>query len=77
MPDKKTSNCNKSGHPALAGPLGYLPGVEIYEGYASMNPHNCAVKERSGAGVLVGPCCFYLDKGTTCPRHGKVKADNH
>lgn len=56
--------------------FGYLPGVEIYKGYAEANPHNCAVKERTGDGVPVGPCCFYLENGTTCPRHGKVKADN-
>lgn len=56
--------------------FGYLLGVEIYEGYARTNPHNCAVKERTGDGVPAGPCCFYLENGTTCPRHGKVKADN-
>lgn len=54
---------------------GYLPGVEIYKGYALSNPYNCAVKERTGDGVPVGPCCYYLDNGTTCPRHGKVKAN--
>ena len=53
---------------------GYLPGIEIIKGFASMHPQNCAVRERTGDGVSVGACCFYLDKGTTCPRHGKVKA---
>lgn len=53
--------------------FGYLPEVEIYPGYALMNPHNCAVKERTGDGVPVGACCFFLENGTTCPRHGKVK----
>lgn len=56
--------------------LDYLPGIEIYQGYAKMNPHNCAVKERTGDGIPVGPCCFYLENGTTCPRHGKVKSDS-
>lgn len=60
----------------LAEVTGYLPHVEIYIGYAKSNPHNCAVKERTGDGVAVGACCFYLENGTTCPRHGKVKADN-
>lgn len=54
----------------------YLPGIEIYEGYAKLNPNNCAVMERTGDGAPVGPCCFHLENGTTCPRHGKVKAYN-
>ena len=62
-------------HP-LDDATGYLQGIEIYQGYAQTNPHNCAVKERTGDGVPVGPCCFYLDNGATCPRHGKVKEDN-
>ena len=53
--------------------LGYSPGVEIYHGYAEANPYNCAVKERTGDGIPVGACCFFLEYGTTCPRHGKVK----
>lgn len=52
---------------------GYVAGVEIYKGFAKLNPHNCAVKERTGDGVPVGPCCFYLADGTTCPTHGRVK----
>lgn len=51
----------------------YIKGVEIYEGFARLHPHNCAVKERTGDGVPVGACQFYLPDGKTCPRHGKVK----
>lgn len=58
---------------SFVAPHGYLPGVEIYEGFARIHPRNCAVKERTGDGVPVGPCCFYLENGTTCPRHGRVK----
>lgn len=55
---------------------GYLPHLEICEGYAKTNPRNCAVLERTADGVSVGACCYYLRDGTTCPRHGKVMVDN-
>lgn len=51
----------------------YIEGIEIYEGFARLHPDNCAVKERTGDGVPVGACQFYLPDGKTCPRHGKVK----
>ena len=53
---------------------GYIKGIEVCEGYAALNPNNCAVRERTADGKPVGPCCFHLEGGTTCPRHGKVKA---
>lgn len=55
--------------------FGYIKGLEISRGYAVVNPHNCAVKERTADGVYVGPCEFYLEGGTTCCRHGKVKLE--
>jgi hypothetical protein len=33
---------------------------------------NCPINERTGDGVLVGRCWFYLPDGKTCPRHGDV-----
>lgn len=56
--------------PASAG---YVTGVEFSASFARLMPKNCAVIERTADGVSCGPCCFYLENGTTCPRHGKVK----
>lgn len=53
---------------------GYVAGIEYSKSYAATMPNNCAVIERTADGVNVGPCTFYLKNGTTCPRHGKVKA---
>lgn len=58
---------------ALSAAPRYIEGIEIYAGFDHLHPNNCAVKERTGDGVPVGPCSFYLTDGTTCPRHGKVK----
>lgn len=33
---------------------------------------NCPINERTGDGVLVGRCWYYLPDGVTCPRHGDV-----
>lgn len=52
---------------------GYFPDLEIATGYAQMFPNNCAIRERTADGDSVGPCCFHLAHGTTCPRHGIVK----
>lgn len=35
------------------------------------SPNHCPVMERTGDGVPVGRCWFYLD-GDVCPRHGNV-----
>lgn len=51
----------------------YAAGVEYSQGSDKMFPNNCAIIERTADGVSVGPCTFYLENGTTCPRHGKVK----
>lgn len=51
----------------------YAPGLEYSTRSAFLNPDNCAVIERTADGKSVGPCLFYLEKGTTCPRHGVVK----
>ncbi len=53
----------------------YLPNIEINESYAKLMPDNCAVKERTGDGVSVGTCTFYLKGGTICPRHGIVRME--
>lgn len=37
------------------------------------NQNNCAVFERTGDGVGVGRCWFWLVNGE-CPRHGNVEA---
>ena len=52
---------------------GYATGLEVNEAYAALNPHNCAVRERTADGVRAGVCTFYLKNGTDCPRHGRVK----
>jgi hypothetical protein len=54
--------------------LNYLPNLEYSKAHDKMNPNNCAIIERTGDGVNVGACCFYLVGGTVCPRHGIVKA---
>ena len=36
---------------------------------------NCAVRERTGDGVSVGRCMFFMSEESgvlTCPRHGNV-----
>ncbi len=33
---------------------------------------NCPIRERTGDGVFVGRCWYYLPDGVTCPRHGDV-----
>ena len=33
---------------------------------------NCPIRERTGDGVSVDRCWFYLPDGKTCPRHGDV-----
>ena len=48
-------------------------GHKILIGYEKMNPFNCPVDERTADGVYVGACEYYLQDGTTCPRHGIVK----
>lgn len=52
---------------------GYREDLDVSLSYASIHPGNCAVRERTANGTSVGPCCFYLEGGTTCPRHGKVR----
>lgn len=54
----------------------YAAGIEYSKSYAARMPNNCAVIERTADGVSVGPCTHYLENGTTCPRHGKVKPHN-
>jgi hypothetical protein len=51
----------------------YIPGKDINEGYAKMNPQNCAVIVRDGDGKSAGPCCYFLKDKTTCPTHRVVK----
>ena len=46
---------------------------KILEAYAKTNPRNCPVIEYTADGDNVGVCCFYLNDGKTCPRHGIVK----
>ena len=36
-------------------------------------PDNRAVRERTGDGVSVGRCWFYVGKTMVCPRHGDVR----
>ena len=36
---------------------------------------NCPINEQTGDGVRVGQCCFYLEDGITCPRHGDVSVE--
>ncbi len=55
--------------------LCYIYGLDYSLIYAELNPNNCAVIERTGDGESVGPCCFYLKDGVTCPRHGTVKEE--
>ena len=59
---------------SFAALTGYAAGLEYSKTYAAIMPNNCAVIERTANGVSVGVCTFYLENGTTCPRHGKVKA---
>ncbi len=40
-----------------------------------MKCHNCPINEQTADGVLVGQCCFYLEDGKTCPRHGDVEVE--
>jgi hypothetical protein len=68
------THCNRSG--SFAAPAGYAAGIEYSKSYAAWMPNNCAVIERTADGVSVGPCTHYLENGTTCPRHGKVKPHN-
>jgi hypothetical protein len=51
----------------------YLKCFEVSEGYARQNPNNCPVRERTADGVSVGPCCFFLQDGVQCPRHGVIR----
>jgi hypothetical protein len=51
----------------------YVAGIEYSASIAKLHPRNCAVIERTGDGVSVGACMFYLKDGKTCPRHGQVK----
>ena len=51
----------------------YFGKHEISEVYAKMNPRNCPVIEYTADKDNVGVCCFYLQDGKTCPRHGIIK----
>ena len=73
MSRKIHTDPDRSAIPPLPAPTGYADGLEVCEGFARLNPHNCAVRERTADGVSVGPCTHYLAGGTTCPIHGKVK----
>jgi hypothetical protein len=55
--------------------LRYIDGIEYSESLAKLNPNNCAVIERTADGICVGPCCFHMKDGKTCPRHGIVKTE--
>lgn len=57
--------------------LEYMPELEVSPASARLHPNNCAVIERTGDGHSVGACLFYLENGTTCPRHGVVKRKKH
>ena len=39
---------------------------------ADRRVQNCPIRERTGDGISVGRCWFYLPDGKTCPRHGDV-----
>jgi hypothetical protein len=54
-------------------PWQYAKGLEISESHEKWHPRNCPVIERTGDGVSVGACEFYLNENTTCPRHGKIR----
>ena len=34
---------------------------------------NCAIMERTGDGVKVGRCWYFVGENFICPRHGDVK----
>lgn len=36
-------------------------------------PKNCAVREHTGDGHVVGRCWHYVGDGGECPRHGDVR----
>ena len=55
--------------------LFYICGIDYSESYDKLNHRNCAVIERTADGKSVGICCFNLQDGTTCPRHGTVKEE--
>jgi len=35
-------------------------------------PENCPIRERTGDGISVGRCWFYIGAKMICPRHGNV-----
>jgi hypothetical protein len=40
--------------------------------YIRIWSRNCPIRERTGDGISVGRCWFYVGEALICPRHGDV-----
>lgn len=46
--------------------------LRVNKSFQKLFPSNCPLIEKTADGIEVGTCCFYMEDGTTCPRHGDI-----